>query len=63
MKNLYIAFFWLALEFVIVLFSLRVYADITKEEVVYDKDIVAEILPPNIEKEAIVAQVKHEELK
>lgn len=63
MKNLYIAFFWLALAFVIVLFSLRVYADITKEEVVYDKDIVAEILPPNIEKEAIVAQVKHEELK
>lgn len=63
MKNLYIAFFWLALAFVIVLFSLRVYADITKEEVVYDKDIITEILPKETEKQVIVAQVKHEELK
>lgn len=61
MKHLYITFFWLALAFVLVLFTLRVYADITKEEVLYDKDIVAEILPET--KEVIVAQVKHEELK
>lgn len=65
MKNLILPFFWLALAFCVVIFSLKVYAEITKPDIVYDKDvnIIDEILPPETVKEKVVAEVKHEELK
>ena len=56
-KNLLLAFFWLAICFVVVCFALRVYGDIRKP-VIYD----IQILTP-LTKEKIVAQVEHKELK